>query len=204
MRTVIQPQLKFGETDIAAIVLDPKSRDDIPQLLRGLQYIYTEVSLRQRVFAILEEMIPDRANGQGKANRQTGRPGMEQWKIRVLGVLRLGLDADYDRIQELANQHKTIRQMLGHSDWLDEQEYELQTIRDNVSLFTPELLDRINQEVVNAGHSLLKKTPRKASKPALIPLWSKPTCISPPIPTCCGMRFAKPFKPVRHSAIHWI
>jgi len=31
MRTVIQPQLKFGETDIAAIVLDPKSRDDIPQ-----------------------------------------------------------------------------------------------------------------------------------------------------------------------------
>ena len=34
MRSVIQPQLKFGETDIAAIVLDPKSRDDIPQLLR--------------------------------------------------------------------------------------------------------------------------------------------------------------------------
>ncbi|BBA35846.1 transposase IS4 family protein [Methylocaldum marinum] len=165
MRTVIQPQLKFGETDIAAIVLDPKSRDDIPQLLRGLQYIYTEVSLRQRVFAILEEMIPDRANGQGKANRQTGRPGMEQWKIRVLGVLRLGLDADYDRIQELANQHKTIRQMLGHSDWLDEQEYELQTIRDNVSLFTPELLDRINQEVVNAGHSLLKKSRGKPQSP---------------------------------------
>ncbi len=55
MRTVIQPQLKFGETDIAAIVIDPKSRDDIPQLLRGLQHIYTEVGLRQRIFAILEE-----------------------------------------------------------------------------------------------------------------------------------------------------
>jgi len=27
-----------------------------------------------------------------------GRPGMEQWKILVLGVLRLGLNADYDRI----------------------------------------------------------------------------------------------------------
>jgi len=50
--------------------------------------------------------------------------------------------------------------MLRHSDWLDEQEYELQTIRDNVSLFTPEILDRINQEVINAGHSLLKKTPK--------------------------------------------
>lgn len=160
MRSVIQPQLKFGETDIAAIVLDPKSRDDIPQLLRGLQYIYTEIDLRQRVFAILEEVMPARADGKGKASRQTGRPGMEQWKILVLGVLRLGLNVDYDRIQELANQHKTIRQMLGHSDWLDEQEYELQTIRDNVSLFTPEILDRINQEVINAGHSLLKKTPK--------------------------------------------
>lgn len=160
MRTVIQPQLKFGETDIADIVIDPKSRDDIPQLLRGLQYLYTEVSFRQRVFAILEEALPDRADRKGKASGQTGRPGMEQWKILVLGVLRLGLNADYDRIQELANQHKTIRQMLGHSDWLDEHEYELQTIRDNVSLFTPELLDRINQAVVDAGHSLLKKTPK--------------------------------------------
>lgn len=62
MRTVIQPQLKFGETDIAAIVIDPKSRDDIPQILRGLQYIYTEVSLRQRVFAILEEVMPARGD----------------------------------------------------------------------------------------------------------------------------------------------
>jgi len=164
MRTVIQPQLKFGETDIADIVIDSKSRDDIPHLLRGLQYIYTEVSLRQRVFAILEEVLPDRANGKGKASRQTGRPGMEQWKILVLGVLRLGLNADYDRVQELANQHKTIRQMLGHSDWLDEHEYELQTIRDNVSLFTPELLGRINQEVVNAGHSLLKKNAEEPLK----------------------------------------
>jgi hypothetical protein len=157
MRTVIQPQLKFGETDIAAIVIDPKSRDDIPPLLRGLQHIYTEISLRQRVFAILEEVMPDRADGKGQASSQTGRPGMEQWKILVLGVLRLGLNADYDRIQELANQHKTIRQMLGHSDWLDEHRYELQTVRDNVSLFTPEILDRINREVVHAGHQALKK-----------------------------------------------
>jgi transposase, IS5 family len=165
MRTVIQPQLKFGETDIAAIVLDPKSRDDIPHLLRGLQHLYTEVSLRQRVFAILEEVMPERSGAKkGKASSQTGRPGMEQWKILVLGVLRLGLDADYDRIQELANQHKTVRQMLGHSDWLDEQRYELQTIRDNVSLFTPEILDRINQVVVHAGHQALKKKRRRKSE----------------------------------------
>ena len=157
MRTIIQPQMKLGETDIGAIYLDPKSRDDIPQLLRGLQYIYTEVALREKVFAILEEVLPERVGAEGKASTKTGRPGMEQWKILVLGVLRLGLNADYDRIQELANQHNTIRQMLGHSDWMDENRYELQTIKDNISLFTPEILDRINQEVVRAGHQTLKK-----------------------------------------------
>ena len=72
------------------------------------------------------------------------------------------MNADYDRIQELANEHKTIRQMLGHSDWRDEHRYELQTIKDNVSLFTPEILDRINQEVVHAGHQALKKSRRTA------------------------------------------
>ena len=162
MRQVINPQLQFGEVDIGAIVLDPKSRDDIPQLLGGLQHIYTIPELRARVFAILEEIVPAGVNGQ--ADTHTGRPGMEQWKILVLGVLRLGLNADYDRIQELANEHKTIRQMLGHSGWADGEEdrYGLQTIKDNLRLFTPEILDRINQEVVRAGHALVKKSPDAA------------------------------------------
>lgn len=127
-----------------------------------LLHLYTERSLRERVFAILEEVMPDRASGKGQANRQTGRPGIEQWKILVLGVLRLGLNVDYDRVQGLANQHKTIRQMLGQSDWLDEHCYELQTIRKNVSLFTLEIRDRINEEVVHTGHQALKKTLKKA------------------------------------------
>jgi IS5 family transposase len=162
MRQVINPQLQFGEQDIAAIELDPKSRDDIPQLLRGLQHIYTTPELRARVFAILEEIVPVGRNG--KADTDTGRPGMEQWKILVLGVLRLGLNADYDRLHQLANEHKTIRQMLGASGWADGEEdlYQLQTIKDNLRLFTPELLDRINCEVVAAGHQLVKKSPDAA------------------------------------------
>jgi len=41
MRTVLHSQMTLGEKDIAQIKLDPKSRDDIPQLLAGLQYIYS-------------------------------------------------------------------------------------------------------------------------------------------------------------------
>ena len=159
MRSVFHSQLNIGEDDIARIKLDPKSRDDIPQLLAGLQYIYTHLTLRQAVFNLLEEIVPCRVgkDKSGKASTHKGRPGMEQWRILVLGTLRLGLNADYDRIHELANQHLTVRQMLGHgfSDYKDQ--YNLQTIKDNLRLFTPELLDRINQEVVRAGHILLKK-----------------------------------------------
>lgn len=161
MRQVIDPQLQFGEQDISAIELDPKSRDDIPRILRGLQYIYTTPELREEVFAILAEVLPEGTDGAGKVSADTGRPGMVQWKILVLGTLRLGLNADYDRILELANQHATIRQMLGHSDWADETHYSLQTLKENVRLFTPEVLDRINQVVVRAGHRLVKKSPEE-------------------------------------------
>ena len=37
----------------------------------------------------------------------------------------------------------------------------MQTIKDILRLFTPELLDRINQEVVRAGHQALKKSPEQ-------------------------------------------
>jgi hypothetical protein len=157
MRQIIDPQLQFGEQDISAIRLDPKSRDDIPQILRGLQHIYVTAELREQVFAILSEVLPADADGQGSVSPDTGRPGMEQWKILVLGTLRLALNADYDRICELANQHATIRQMLGHSGWAEAGEYNLQTLKANLRLFTPELLDRINQVVVRAGHQLVKK-----------------------------------------------
>src|SRR5665811_1972427 len=103
MRTVFHSQLSLGEDDIAKIRLDPKSRDDIPQLLAGLQYIYTTPELRQAVFEILKELVPCRVDSgkSGKASTNKGRPGMEQWQILVLGTLRLSLNADYDRIHEL-------------------------------------------------------------------------------------------------------
>lgn len=41
MRSATKLQMQLGEIDIANIRLDHRSRDDIPQLLRGLQYLYT-------------------------------------------------------------------------------------------------------------------------------------------------------------------
>ena len=150
MRVVQNIQMKIGEVDISGIVFDLKSRDDIPQILRGLQHLYQDQSLRGELFRLLEtEMAP-------KINKQAGRPGMTLWSIFVCGVLRLDLNIDYDRLHELVNQHNTLRQMLGHAPF-DPHTYHYQTLKDNVILFTPDLLDKINQLVVTAGHHLVKK-----------------------------------------------
>ena len=57
MRETIDDQLVFGQTDISQIEFDVKSRDDIPQLLKGLQYIHTQKEIREKVFQILEKQI---------------------------------------------------------------------------------------------------------------------------------------------------
>ncbi len=150
MREVSRQQLHLGQTDISAITFDARSRDDVPQILQGLQYIYLHDELREAVFDILEDLIPE------DVDPHQGRPGMELWNVLVLATLRVNLNWDYDRLQEMANQHRTIRQMLGHGSF-DEQVYKLQTLRDNVGLLDEDALQRINKVVVDAGHSLLKK-----------------------------------------------
>lgn len=155
MRKILEPQLTFGQTPIDQIKIDMKSRDEIPKLLLGLQYIYCNPELRQEVFNLLKMMIPETTNA------KTGRPGMELWKILVLGTLRLNCNWDYDKLQEIINNHKTIRQMLGHGMMDDDKTYPLQTLKDNISLLTPEILDQINTLVVIEGHKLLVKKKTK-------------------------------------------
>ena len=149
MRVVQNEQLTIGEIDISKMKFDLKSRDDIPKILRGLQFIYTNLPLRTAIFNLLESKISP------EASKSNGRPGMTLWSILVCGVLRLDLNCDYDRLHELVNQHISVREMLGHGIF-DDVRYHFQTLKDNVSLLTPELLDEINQLIVQAGHVLVK------------------------------------------------
>jgi hypothetical protein len=148
MRKVIELQMEFWKKDIANIEFDLQSRDEIPKLLMGLQHIYNIAPIREKVFKVLKQIVP-------RKSHETGRPGMDLWKILVLGTVRLNCNWDYDKVQEMANNHKTIRQMLGHAEMEFDSTYALQTIRDNVSLLTPQILDDINQIVVQAGHRII-------------------------------------------------
>lgn len=148
--------MQNGEVDISKYVFDLQSRDDIPKLLIGLQYIYCHLPTREALFQLLEErLLPP------EIDKNNGRPGMPLWAILVCGVLRLGLNADYDRVHELANKHIDVRAMLGHGA-VNDMSYHYQTLRDNVCYFTPDLLGEVNVLVVRAGHALVKKKPDEA------------------------------------------
>lgn len=76
MRVVqpLQPQLT--DYSFADIQFDLKSRDDIPPILRGLQYIYVNIELCNAVFKLLETHI------QPDADQDNGRPGMCSRQLR--------------------------------------------------------------------------------------------------------------------------
>ena len=149
MRKIFDPQMTFGQTPIDQIKIDTRARDEIPKLLLGLQHIYCDQDLRHKVFDILKNMIPE------DTDSKNGRPGMDLWKVLVMGIIRLNCNWDYDKLQEMVNNHKTLRQMLGHGMMDNDVTYPLQTLKDNVRLLTPEILDEINTLVVQEGHKLL-------------------------------------------------
>jgi len=149
MRKVIEPQMLIGEISIADIRIDLKSRDEIPKTLIGLQEIYRNRPVRIKVFKALEDLIPE------NVNPDKGRRGMNLWTILVLGVIRLVCNWDFDKLADIADNHITLRLMLGHLLFGKPYRYALQTIKDNLALFTPEILNEINQIVVSHGHKTL-------------------------------------------------
>lgn len=193
MRVVQNPQMQIGEVDVSQITFDLRSRDDIPKILRGLQHLYMDLPLREKVFSLLEERIAPRVD------KRNGRPGMALWTLFVCGIVRVDLNIDHDRLLELVNHHDTIRTLLGHGEF-DKSPYHFQTLKDNVSLLTPELLDEINQLIVSGGHVLVKKKPTKPCVGGATPLWLRRMYTSRPTSACCTTRCAKSSRSPRSGA----
>jgi hypothetical protein len=153
MRQHFQHQPDLQITPIEKIRLPLKSRDELPPLLAGLQWVWMHPTLKAEIFALLESKIL-------AGKQRTGRTGMDLWQILVLGVVRLGLDADWDRLEHVANYDTLVRQMLGlpATPWDDESKhFGHQTLRDNVALLDDELLQQINARIAAAGREVFAK-----------------------------------------------
>lgn len=154
MRQRFEQQMNFRTVAICDVKFPLKSRDELPPVLKALQYIFITPDLNKKVFSLLEGKIVS-----GK--KKTGRPGMDLWHILVLAVVRHTLSTNWDRLEHLANYDQLVREIMGvHATAFIEEdkiEFGYQTILDNVQLIDEELLQQINHLIVEAGHSLLKK-----------------------------------------------
>ena len=93
------------------------------------------------------------------------------WQILVLGVTRLALDADWDRMEHMANYDGLLRQMLGvpMMPWdQPAKNFNHQTLRDNVALLDEALLKEINALVAAAGRAEFKKKDSEPCDPLVI------------------------------------
>lgn len=152
MRRRFDVQLVLGVTPIERVSIPLKSRDELPPILAGLQWIFQTPEIHEQVFCLLESRLV-------AGKKATGRPGLDLWQILVLGVVRLGLDCDYDRLEDLANHHTLLRQLLGVAPVASptDKPFHYKTLSENVCHLDEELLAQINVIIVQAGRGVFKK-----------------------------------------------
>ena len=160
MRQRFEQQMNLRTVAIADVKFPLKSRDELPPVLKALQYIFITPDLNEKVFRLLEQKIC-------KGKKQTGRKGMDLWHILVLAVVRHTLSTNWDRLEHLANYDQLVREILGvHTTGFNDDKFKFpyQSILDNVQLIDEALLQQINLLIVEAGHSLVKKKEQEALK----------------------------------------
>lgn len=143
------PEERLDCLPISEVKLNLECRDEIIPILRALQHVYDKAELRRELLALVGKDI------NGDTSRKHGRRGMTYWEITVLAATRLGCNLDYDKLQDLAENHRRLRQIMGIGDWQDEEvDFDWRRIEDNLNKLRPATLKKINDLVVQAGHVL--------------------------------------------------
>ena len=163
MRIAFDPQRRFDCPPVLEVRLNTSCRDEIIPILKGLQHIYSQPELRDE---LLDAVAQD-VNGTSSAD--LGRPGMTYWSILVLGAVRLGCNFDYDRLQNLAEEHRSLRQVMGIGGWCDDQTFDWRCLRDNICLLSPDTIERVNHLIVAEGHRLVPEAAETVRGDSFVP-----------------------------------
>jgi IS5 family transposase len=146
------PQERLDCVPITEVKLNLNCRDEIIPILRALQHVYGDAELRRELLSLVGKDV-----NKG-TSRKHGRRGMTYWEITVLAAARLGCNLDYDKLQDLAENHRSLRHIMGIGDWqAEEVDFDWRRIEDNLIKLRPETLKKINDLIVRAGHELQPK-----------------------------------------------
>jgi len=155
MRKAMDRQQRLDCQPVVNVKLNLACRDEIIPILAALQHIYSQQKLRDDI------MLAVAADVNADSSSKRGRRGLDYWPILVLAGVRLGCNLDYDKLQDLAEQHRTLRQIMGIGDWEEQTCFDWRRIQDNVTLIRPETLERINHLIVGEGHRLVPQAVEK-------------------------------------------
>ncbi len=146
MRKAFDRQTRLDSQPVADVRLNLNCRDEIVPILQALQHIYSQPKLRDDILrAVARDVNHD-------SSRKQGREGMDYWQILVLAGVRLGCNLNYDKLQDLAEQHRALRQIMGIGDWDKDTSFDWRRIQDNLTKIDPETIQRINHLIVAEGH----------------------------------------------------
>jgi len=157
MRKAFDPQRRLDCPSIPNVRLNLNCRTEIIPILRALQHIYTRPEVRDSILGAIARDV------NGKSSAKRGRTGLDYWSILVLAAARLGCNLDYDQLQNLAENHRSLRQIMGIGDWQGEEEedgFDWRRIHDNLTKLRPETIEKINQAIVEEGHRLAPEAAR--------------------------------------------
>lgn len=155
MRIAYSNQRRLDSDPIEQIELNLDCRDEIIPIFAALQHVYRQTELRCRILALIADDI------NSDSRRDVGRRGFDDWQILVLAAVRLGCNLDYDKLQDLAEQHRALRCMLGIGDWDTKTSFNWRRIRNTLCALKPETLEQISQLIVAEGHRLVPDAAEK-------------------------------------------
>jgi len=156
MRKAMDRQQRLDCQPIVEVKLNLDCRDEIIPILMALQHLYAQPKLCDEILRAIA------ADVNRHSSRKRGRQGMDYWPILVLAAVRLGCNLNYDKLQDLAEQHRALRQIMGIGDWDEQGRFDWRRIRDNITLVRPQTLERINHLIVGEGHRLVPQAVQTA------------------------------------------
>jgi hypothetical protein len=152
MRKAFDRQRRLDCPSVTNVSLNLNCRNETIPILRALQHIYSTPKVRDSILGAIARDV------NGKSDATCGRPGMSYWEILVLAGARLGCGYDYDQLQDLAENHRALRQLMGIGDWeseeKDKERFGWRRIESNLILLRPETIEHINQAIIQEGHRL--------------------------------------------------
>lgn len=151
MRKRFEQQLILGQKSISQTPIRMKEKGALTELIAALKAIFAHTEYNSQIFNLIENKL-------SKSSLRSGRKGMDLWMIFVLSQVRLCLGASYETLHNLANNHYTLRFLMGveREFGYERIEFDYQNIYDNVTLLDDDTVRQLNEVILAFGHDVFK------------------------------------------------